>query len=122
MLYARAAAELIELAEMLDAPVATTLMAKSAFPETHPLSLGVANRKESIAGRFLESCDVILAIGASLSEGLMLAPLPSGRQLIHSTINEYDIAKTYPTAVPVLGDAKLVARTADRRSARAPVR
>ena len=109
VLYARAAAELIELAEMLDAPVATTLMAKSAFPETHPLSLGVANRKESIAGRFLESCDVILAIGASLSEGLMLAPLPSGRQLIHSTINEYDIAKTYPTAVPVLGDAKLVA-------------
>ena len=77
VLYAHAASDLIELAETLDAPVATTLMAKSAFPETHPLSLGVANRTDSIAGRFFESCDLILAIGASLSEGLMLAPLPS---------------------------------------------
>ncbi|MCY4108205.1 MAG: thiamine pyrophosphate-binding protein, partial [Chloroflexi bacterium] len=110
VLYAGATAELVELAEMLDAPVATSLMAKSAFPETHPLSLGVANRSDSIPGRFLERSDVILAIGASLSEGLMLAPLPTGKRLIHSTVNEYDIGKTYPAAVPLLSDAGLVTR------------
>ena len=108
VLYATATDELVELAEMLETPVATTLMAKSAFPETHPLSLGVANRSDNIAGRFLDCSDVILAIGASLSEGLMLAPLPQDKKLIHSTVNEYDIGKSYPAAVPLLGDAGLV--------------
>ena len=108
VLYSGGTGELVQLAELLDAPVASTLMAKSVFPENHPLSVGVANTRGSLAWPFVEGSDLILALGASLSAGLMLAPLPGGTALIHNTVNEFDISKSYPTTVGLLGDSKLV--------------
>src|SRR5918993_5109901 len=69
VLYAEASDELVELAELLQAPVTTPLEGKSAFPETHPLSLGTgAGVMPPTVHEFLRTADVVLAVGASLTQ------------------------------------------------------
>src|SRR6184192_4397322 len=63
VLYADATSELLRFAELAQVPVLTTLKGKSAFPENHPLSVGV---RGSLAERFLRKCDLLFAVGASL--------------------------------------------------------
>jgi acetolactate synthase-1/2/3 large subunit len=88
ILYAEACKELVEFAGLLQAPVATTLEGKSAFPEDHPLSLGT---------------------GCSLTRhGIVAANIPPGKVIVHATDDERDINKHYRADFPVLGDARLV--------------
>jgi len=110
VLWAEASAELIELAEMLQAPVTTPLEGKSAFPEHHPLSLGTgAGVMPRPVHTFLQKADVILAVGASLTKhNIVAAPIPAGKTIIHATNDERDINKHYATDYPILGDAKPV--------------
>jgi acetolactate synthase-1/2/3 large subunit len=112
VLYAEASGELIELAEMLQAPVTTPLEGKSAFPEHHPLSLGTgAGVMPRPVHAFLEKADVIFAVGASLTKhNIVAAPIPPGKSIIHATNDERDINKHYPADYPILGDAKPVLR------------
>jgi acetolactate synthase-1/2/3 large subunit len=112
VLYAEASGELIELAEMLQAPVTTPLEGKSAFPEHHPLSLGTgAGVMPRPVHTFLQKADVILAVGASLTKhNIVAAPIPPGKTIIHATNDERDINKHYPADHPILGDAKPVLR------------
>jgi thiamine pyrophosphate-dependent acetolactate synthase large subunit-like protein len=111
VLYAGATPELIRLAEATGAAVATTILGKSAFPEDHPLAVGVmAGAASDAAVHFRREADVVFAVGASLSSGLMLAPLPPGKVLIQSTVDERDLEKTYPLDHAILGDAGLVLR------------
>ena len=68
MLYAEATAELVQLAELLQAPVMTTLGGKSAFPEDHPLSLGTAaGVVTGPVAHFLPKSDVLFGIGTSFT-------------------------------------------------------
>ncbi len=107
-LWAGASAELVELAELLGAPAASTLLGKSAFPETHPLSIGTAATSTTPMVRaFLERADVIVAVGASLAKHQMNLPLPSGRAIVQITNDEADLNKNYAVAHPLLADAKL---------------
>jgi acetolactate synthase-1/2/3 large subunit len=110
ILYAEASDDLIELAELLDAPVTTTLEGKSAFPENHPLSLGTASGVGPMpAYRFLQQADVVFAIGCSLTRhNITFAGIPQGKTIIHATNDERDIHKHYSADYPILGDAKLV--------------
>ncbi len=113
--YAGACDELLELAELLNIPVMTTLKAKGVFPEDHPLSVGVGGRTGSkVAAYFMKKADLILSIGASLTRGspnlLIGAPIPRGKIIIQSTIDEYDINKDYTADYVIIGDAKLVLR------------
>jgi acetolactate synthase-1/2/3 large subunit len=110
VLWAEASNELIELAELLQAPVTTPLEGKSAFPEHHPLSLGTgAGVMPRPVHAFLQKADVILAIGASLTKhNIVAAPIPAGKTIIHATNDERDINKHYATDYPILGDAKPV--------------
>ena len=109
VLYAGATAELVELAEALGAPVVTTILGKSAFPEDHPLSLGTwARVMTRQAKRFIAKADVVAGIGASMAKHAMSAPLPDGKTLVHITNDETDLNRNYHVAYPVLGDAKLV--------------
>lgn len=110
VLYAEASDELVELAELLQAPVTTPLEGKSAFPETHPLSLGTgAGVMPPTVHEFLRAADVILAIGASLTRhSIVAAPIPPGKTIIHATNDERDLNKHYTADVPILGDAKPV--------------
>jgi acetolactate synthase I/II/III large subunit len=111
VLYAEASAELVELAELLQIPVMTTLEGKSAFPEDHPLSLGTGGGV--MAGpvyHFLRQADAVFSIGSSLTKHGMATNIPAGKTIIHATNDERDLNKNYAADYPILGHAKLVLR------------
>jgi acetolactate synthase-1/2/3 large subunit len=106
--WARAWPQLQRLAERLAAPVATSLGGKSAFPETHPLSLGalgLAVRGEATA--MLGKADLILAIGCSLTETSFGQPMPKTVPVIHATLEPLHLNKDRRAALGLLGDAGL---------------
>jgi acetolactate synthase I/II/III large subunit len=111
VLYAEATDELLELAELLQRPVLTTMEGKSAFPENHPLALGSGSGVMSRpVVHFLGQADVVLAVGTSLTKHGMATPMPSGKTFIHVTNDERDLHKNFSAQYPILGDAKLVLR------------
>jgi acetolactate synthase-1/2/3 large subunit len=106
VIYAGAAQDLIAFAELVNTPVITTLKAKGAFPENHPLFVGV--RGDQVA-HYLGSSDLLLAVGSSLSPGRFSHGIPDAakKTIIHCTVDELHINKMYPTAQAVIGDARL---------------
>ena len=110
VLYAEASDELVALADLLDIPVMTTTDGKSAFPEDHALALGSGGVVYTGHGRqLLLDADVILAVGTSLTRHNISTPIiPPGKQIIHATNDARDLYKANDTALPILGDAKLV--------------
>ena len=105
VIYAGASAELKALAELLNAPVITTLKAKGAFPENHELFVGVRGDHPS---EYLEKSDVILAVGSSLSPGRFTHGIPDApnKTIIQCNLDEFYLNRIYPTHHAVLGDAK----------------
>ena len=109
VLYAEATNELVELADFLQVPVMTTLEGKSAFPENHPLSLGIGGSSQTgTVHRFLTGADLVFAAGASMTKSNFTAPIPPGKTIIHATNAAADINKDYRSDYPVVGDARLV--------------
>ena len=109
ILYAQAWEELRELAELLQAPVMTTLAGKSAFPEDNPLSIGAGGATTTgPVVHFLRECDLVFGIGCSFTITSFGVNIPSGKVLVHSTNDESDINKDYRADCAVIGDAKLV--------------
>ena len=111
VLYSEASDDLLELAELLQAPVMTTLEGKSAFPEDHPLALGTGG--PVVTGHtlhYLREADVVFGIGCSFTRHGMAATIPAGKTLIHATNDERDLNKSYAADYPLLGDARLVLR------------
>jgi acetolactate synthase-1/2/3 large subunit len=109
VLYAEATAELAAVAEFLSAPVMTTLLGKSAFDESHPLSLGSGGMSATDMVRdSLARCDAVFAVGASLTRTVFAPAIPAGKKIIHATVDPRDINKDYVADVPLLGDAALV--------------
>ncbi|MBM4419819.1 MAG: thiamine pyrophosphate-requiring protein [Chloroflexi bacterium] len=106
--YAKAWAELAALAELLEAPVTTSLEGKSAFPETHPLSLGSGGRAMPKAvHHFLQEADVIFGIGCSFTRTNFGIQFPTGKTFIHATLDPADINKDIPATHVLVGDAQL---------------
>ncbi len=106
--WAEAYAELRELAELLGAPVSTSLEGKSAFDETHPLALGSGGA--AIPGQlrhFLDRADLILGIGCSLSETAFGVAMPDHVPIIHATLDPADINKSVRCEAALVGDAQL---------------
>jgi thiamine pyrophosphate-dependent acetolactate synthase large subunit-like protein len=105
VIYANASAELKQLAESVNAPVITTLKAKGAFPENHPLFVGVRGDHVS---NYLDRCDLLLAVGTSLSPGRFSHGIPNAaaKTIIHCNVDELHVNKVYPTAQAVIGDAR----------------
>jgi thiamine pyrophosphate-dependent acetolactate synthase large subunit-like protein len=107
--YAKAWAQLRQLAELLEAPVATTLPGKSAFDETHPLSIGSGGAAiPETVHHFLVNADVVFCIGASLTRTGFAARIPAGKTVIHATLDPNDINKDMPSRYAIVGDADLV--------------
>ncbi|ADO71691.1 thiamine pyrophosphate-requiring protein [Stigmatella aurantiaca] len=106
--YARAWAALKEMAELLEAPVVTSLGGKSAFPENHPLALGSGGRAiPRTVHTFLQSADVILGIGCSFTSTKFGVKIPKGKTLIHATLDPSDIYKDIEAEYALVGDARL---------------
>jgi len=105
VIYAGASAELKEFAELVNAPVITTLKAKGAFSEDHPLFVGVRGDQ---VNHYLNECDLLFAVGSSLSPGRFSHGIPNAvnKTIVHCTIDELHVNKIYPTAQAVIGDAK----------------
>jgi len=109
VLWAGATDALVEFAELIGAPVATTYVGKSAFPEDHPLSIGSGGTAVSPGIRaFVPDADVVLSIGASLITTLGSFQLPRGKVIIQATNDPDDLAQQYPLACGLVGDAQLV--------------
>jgi acetolactate synthase-1/2/3 large subunit len=111
VLFANASAELVQLAERLDAPVLTTMQGKSGFPEKHPLSIGAsAVSKPPHMMHFLNEADCVLGIGTSFTRTLYGTNVPPGKTMIHATVSEDDVNKDYTADYALVGDAKLTLR------------
>jgi acetolactate synthase-1/2/3 large subunit len=104
--YGDATEELKQFAELAQVPVLTTLKAKGAFPENHPLSLGV---RGSLAAHYLNKADVLFSIGSSLFPNRFSHAIPNAEQktIVQCTVDTLDINRSYETRQAVIGDAKL---------------
>ncbi len=112
----RGAQELLELAELLDIPVAASPKAKGIFPESHPLSLGgLGFAGSTIAKEYIidGDVDVLLAVGTSFNEMMSSGwdenMLPVNH-LIHIDVDSGKIGRNYSTSVGVIGDARTTLR------------
>jgi thiamine pyrophosphate-dependent acetolactate synthase large subunit-like protein len=106
--WACAWSELKRLAEMLGAPVATSLQGKSAFPENHPLALGAGgNSFPATVPYFLERADWIFGIGCSFTQSTFAVAMPPGKKFIHATLDPNHINKDVRAEIALIGDAKL---------------
>jgi thiamine pyrophosphate-dependent acetolactate synthase large subunit-like protein len=110
--YAQAWQALRELAELLEAPVTSSLEGKSAFPENHPLSLGAGSRAIPKPVRvFLDKADVIFGIGCSFATTNYGVRLPrQGPIYIQATLDPADLNRELPIQYALVGDAELTLR------------
>jgi len=107
--YARAWAELKRLAELLAAPVTTSLGGKSAFPENHVLALGSGgNAIPATVHHFLTNADLIFGIGCSFTRTNFGVDMPPGKAIIHATLDPMDLNKDVACERALIGDAKLI--------------
>jgi acetolactate synthase-1/2/3 large subunit len=106
--YARAWPQLKRLAELLGAGVTTSLQGKSAFPESHPLSLGSGGRAiPRSVHHFLQQADVIFGIGCSFTSTNFGVAMPKGKTVIQATLDATDLNKDVAIRHALLGDAAL---------------
>jgi acetolactate synthase-1/2/3 large subunit len=106
--WSRAGGEITKLAEILMAPVVTTLMAKGSVPETHPLVLGVCGMHgRQVANYALNNCDVLLAIGTRFSDRVTgkLSEFGTKTKVVHVDIDSSEIGKNVKGRVGLVGDA-----------------
>jgi thiamine pyrophosphate-dependent acetolactate synthase large subunit-like protein len=115
VLASGATAELVELAELLTLPVATTLNGKSAFPENHRLALGIGGFARAVysslpATVLADKADVVLTIGAGFKKFATMAPMPASARHIQVDIDGAELNKEHLADIALMGDAKLVLR------------
>lgn len=124
--WARAQDEVIELAELLSLPVASSYTAKGVFPEKHPLALGcLGNGGRMYARPFFQEADMVLAVGTSFSEGTTLGfghkAIPESARIIHIDIDPEQFGRIYPAALAIQADAKSALRAIiDNAKGRSP--
>jgi acetolactate synthase-1/2/3 large subunit len=111
VIKADASRELKELAELTGAPVVTTLMARGAFPDSHPLHLGMPGMHGTVAAvGALQRADLIVALGARFDDrvtGRLDSFAPDAR-IVHADIDPAEISKNRRADVPIVGDCKEV--------------
>jgi thiamine pyrophosphate-dependent acetolactate synthase large subunit-like protein len=107
--YARAWDELRRLAELLAAPVTTSLGGKSALPENHELALGSGgNAIPATVDHFLKRADLIFGIGCSFTKTNFGVDMPAGKAIVHATLDPMDLNKDVACELALIGDARLV--------------
>ena len=108
VITSNASRELLQVAELLMAPVATTFMGKGSFPEIHPLSLGsIGMHGNPVANKLLCEADVLLAVGTRFSDRSTgnLDSFCSPTKKIHIDIDTAEIGKNIDVDIPIVADA-----------------
>jgi acetolactate synthase-1/2/3 large subunit len=109
--YSDAQKTLVEFAEKLDLPVATSMNAKGAIPDSHPLSLGVAGTySRACANQAIFEADLVFFIGSHTGGQLTVDwEIPAtGTKVIQLDINPNELGRNYPNEVSLCGDARKV--------------
>ena len=109
VIISNASDELMQMSDLLIAPVATTFMGKGSFPEGHPLSVGsIGMHGNPAANRLMCEADVLLAVGTRFSDRATanMDTFASNAKKIHIDIDEAEIGKNIEVDVPIIGDAK----------------
>jgi acetolactate synthase I/II/III large subunit len=127
VLKAGATEGLRRLAELTGIPVLTTLMARGAFPDSHPQHLGMPGMHGTVAAVYaLQKSDLIVALGARFDDRVTgkLDSFAPGAAIVHADIDPAEIGKNRTADVPIVGDARYVideliaaVETADRPAA-----
>jgi acetolactate synthase-1/2/3 large subunit len=105
-----ATAELLDLAELTGIPVVTTLMARGAFPDSHPQNLGMPGMHGTVAAvAALQRSDLMIALGARFDDRVTgkLDSFAPEAKVIHVDIDPAEIGKNRNADVPIVGDVKL---------------
>lgn len=115
VLGSQASADLVELAELLTLPVATTLNGKSAFPENHALSLGLGGFSRALYSSLqatitAANADVVLTVGAGFKQHATTAKLAKGTRHIQVDVDADELHKEQLADVGICGDASVVLR------------
>ena len=113
VILANAYAEVRALAEKTGMPVITTLLGISAFPEGHPLHLGMPGMHgEVYVNRAIQRADLIVGIGLRFDDRVTgnLAAFAPRAQIVHVDLDRSEIGRNVPTAVGIVGDAADVTR------------
>jgi acetolactate synthase-1/2/3 large subunit len=109
VIKANAARELLQLAELLGAPVVTTLMARGAFPDSHPLHLGMPGMHGTVAAvTGLQKADLLITLGARFDDRVTgkLSTFAQNAKVIHADIDPAEIGKNRYADVAVIGDVR----------------
>ncbi len=111
VIKANGSKELFKLAELLDIPVVTTLMARGAFPDSHKLHMGMPGMHGTVAAvGALQKSDLLITLGARFDDrvtGKLSSFAPEAR-VIHADIDPAEIGKNREVDVPIVGDVREV--------------
>ena len=109
VIKANAAAELRALVELLGAPVVTTLMARGAFPDSHPLHMGMPGMHGTVAAvTALQKADLLITLGARFDDRVTgkLSTFAPNAKILHADIDPAEIGKNRHADVAVVGDIR----------------
>ena len=111
ILKARASEALRKLAELTGAPVVTTLMARGAFPDSHPLCLGMPGMHGNYAAIMaMQEADLLIALGTRFDDRVtgQVSSFAPGAKIVHVDIDPAELGKIRRPEVPIVGDCRLV--------------
>ena len=109
VIKANAHKELRQLVELLGAPVVTTLMARGAFPDSHPLHMGMPGMHGTVAAvTALQKADLLITLGASFDDSVTgkLSTFAPSAKILHADIDPAEIGKNRHADVAVVGDVR----------------
>jgi acetolactate synthase-1/2/3 large subunit len=111
VIKAKASASLLKLAELTGVPVVTTLMARGAFPDSHPQHVGMPGMHGTVSAVYaLQRADLIVALGARFDDRVTgnLDSFAPNAAIVHADIDPAEIGKNRAADVPIVGDARYV--------------
>ena len=111
VIKANGSKELFKLAELLDIPVVTTLMARGAFPDSHKLHMGMPGMHGTVAAvGALQKSDLLITLGARFDDRVTgkLSSFAPEAKVIHADIDPAEIGKNREVDVPIVGDVREV--------------
>ena len=122
VVYAGAHQELLEFAEKTRIPVTTTLLGLGGFPSAHELWMGMPGMHGAwTANTALQNCDLLIGIGARFDDRVTMkvSAFAPKAKIAHIDVDPAEIGKNVPTAIPCVGDVKMVLELANKKATKA---